>query len=101
MTYAVFRWIQPSAFLKRKLRLVVLPFTNLSGDPKQDYFSAGLTDEMITRLGSLDPQHLGVIAAASSNALSGKPLPEIGRALGVQYALEGSVRRDGNHVRID
>lgn len=84
-----------------KVRLVVIPFSNLSGDSKQDYFSAGLTDEMITRLGSLDPQHLGVIAAASSNALAGKPIAEIGRALDVQYALEGSVRREGNHVRVD
>ena len=79
----------------------MLPFANLSGDPNQNYLSAGLTDEMITRLGSLDPQRLGVIAAASSNALAGKPITEIGRALDVQYALEGSVRRDGNHVRID
>src|SRR5437016_10679033 len=101
MTYAVFRWIQPSAFLKRKVRLVVIPFTNLSGDPKQDYFSAGLTDEMITRLGNLDPQHLGVIAPASSTALAGKPIAEIGHALDVQYALEGSVLRDANRVRID
>jgi TolB-like protein/Tfp pilus assembly protein PilF len=101
LAYAVLRWIQPTAFLQRKVRLVVLPFTNLSGDPKQDYFSAGLTDEMITRLGSLDPQRLGVIAAASSNAFRGKPIAEIGKALDVQYALEGSVRRDGNRVRID
>ena len=85
----------------KKVRLVVIPFTNLSGDPRQDYFSAGLTDEMITRLGSLDPQHLGVIASASSTALAGKPIAEIGHALDVQYALEGSVRRDGNRVRID
>ena len=101
LAYAVLRWIQPTAFLQRKVRLVVIPFTNLSGDPKQDYFSAGLTDEMITRLGSLDPQRLGVIAAASSNAFRGKPIAEIGKALDVQYALEGSVRRDGNRVRID
>jgi TolB-like protein len=99
--FAAFRWIRPGAFTKGKVRLVVIPFTNLSRDPKQDYFSAGLTDEMTTRLGSLDPQRLGVIAAASSNALAGKPIAEIGRALDVQYALEGSVRRDGNHVRID
>jgi TolB-like protein/cytochrome c-type biogenesis protein CcmH/NrfG len=89
-----------SAHAGAKVRLVVIPFTNLS-DSKQDYFSAGLTDEMITRLGSLDPQHLGVIAAASSNALAGKPIAEIGRTLDVQYALEGSVRREGNHVRVD
>jgi TolB-like protein/tetratricopeptide (TPR) repeat protein len=101
IAYAVYRFIQTKTPAPEKVRLVVLPFKNLSGDPKQDYFSAGLTDEMITRLGSLDPRRLGVIAAASSNAQSGKPLKEIGRTLGVQYALEGSVRREGNQVRID
>lgn len=85
----------------QKIRLVVLPFTNLSGDPKQDYFSSGLTDEMITRLGTLEPQRLGVIAAASSSAFAGKSIAEIRRALDVQYVLEGSVRRQGNRVRID
>ncbi|HKW36002.1 MAG TPA: tetratricopeptide repeat protein [Candidatus Acidoferrum sp.] len=99
--YGVYRWIQPRLIRLNKVRLVVIPFTNLSGDAKQDYFSAGLTDEMITRLGSLDPQRLGVIATASSNAIVGKPIAEIGRALDVQYALEGSVRREGNRVRID
>src|SRR2546426_509480 len=99
--YGVYRWIHARILPPEKVRLVVLPFKNLSGDPKQDYFSAGLTDEMITRLGSLDPRRLGVIAAASSNALSGKPLAEIGRALDVRYALEGSVCRDANRVRID
>ena len=99
--YAIHRWFPSANPAPQKVRLVVLPFTNLSGDPKQDYFSAGLTDEMITRLGNLDPQHLGVIAAVSSNALAGKPVAEIGRALDVQYALEGTVRRVGNRVRID
>jgi TolB-like protein/Flp pilus assembly protein TadD len=99
--YAGIRWIRAGTLAQKKVRLVVLPFTNLGGDPKQDYFSAGLTDEMITRLGSLDPQHLGVIAAVSSSALAGKPIAEIRRALDVQYALEGSVRRVGNRVRID
>jgi len=98
-TYLNMRHAPPRA--SAKLRLVVIPFTNLSGDPKQDYFSAGLTDEMITRLGSLDPPHLGVIAAASSSAYAGKPITEIGHALDVQYALTGSVRREGNRVRID
>ena len=94
------RWIQASAFLKKRVRLVVIPFTKLSGDPKQDYFSAALTDEMITRLGSLDPEHLGVIGSVSSNAVAGEPIDEIGRALDVQYVLEGTVRRDANRVRI-
>jgi TolB-like protein/Tfp pilus assembly protein PilF len=84
-----------------KIRLVVLPFTNLSGDSQQDYFSAGLTDEMITQLGRLDPERLGVIAATASRLFAGKPIAEIGRTLDVQYALEGSVRRGGNQVRID
>jgi len=84
-----------------KIRLVVLPFANLSGDPQQDYFSAGLTDEMITQLGGLDPERLGVIAATSSKFLAGKPIAEIGRTLDVQYALEGSVRRGGNQIRVD
>lgn len=99
--YAVYRWGPGGNSTPQKRRLVVLPFANLSGDSKQDYFSAGLTDEMITRLGNLDPSRLGVIAAASSGAFSGKPIAEIRRALDVQYALEGSVRRAGNHVRID
>ena len=113
--YRVYRWIRPASRTvivtaeapvvettpSQKIRLVVLPFTNLSGDPKQDYFSSGLTDEMITRLGTLDPQHLGVIAAASSSAFAGKSVAEIRRALDVQYVLEGSVRRQGHRVRID
>jgi len=99
ITFWTMRRAAPRA--SAKVRLVVIPFTNLSGDPKQDYFSAGLTDEMITRLGSLDPQHLGVIAAASSSAYAGKPITEIGHALDVQYALTGSVRRAGDRVRID
>jgi TolB-like protein/Flp pilus assembly protein TadD len=84
-----------------KIRLVVLPFANLSGDPQQDYFSAGLTDEMITQLGRLDPDRLGVIAATASKLIAGKSIGEIGRTFDVQYALEGSARRAGNHVRID
>jgi TolB-like protein/tetratricopeptide (TPR) repeat protein len=84
-----------------KIRLVVLPLANLSGDPQQDYFSAGLTDEMITQLGKLDPERLGVIAATSSKLVTDKPIAEIARTLNVQYAVEGSVRRGGNKVRID
>ena len=101
VAYAALHGVQPMVLSQKRTRLVVIPFTNLSGDPKQDYFSAGLTDEMITRLGSLDPRRLGVIAAASSSAIAGKPIADIGRALNVQYALEGSVRRVANRVRID
>jgi len=91
----------PARSASGKIRLVVLPFANLSGDPQQDYFSAGLTDEMTTQLGRLDPERLGVIAATASKLIAGKSMAEVGRTLDVQYALEGSVRRGGNQVRID
>src|SRR5260370_525082 len=113
LTLLVLAAVTPAVYLLRRghsprrsasaeqIRLVVLPFTNLSGDPQQDNFSAGLTDEMITQLGRLDPERLGVIAATSSKFLAGKPIREIGQTLDVQYALEGSVRRGGNQGRID
>ena len=84
-----------------KIRLVVLPFANLSGDSRQDYFSAGLTDELITQLGRINPERLGVIAAETSRLSASKPIAELGRTLDVQYAMEGSVRRGGDEVRIN
>lgn len=85
-----------------RLMLAVLPFENLTGDAGQDYFSDGMTEEMITRLGNLDPQHLGVIARTSVMHYKNSPekLDQIGRELGVQYVLEGSIRRDSEKVRI-
>ncbi len=85
-----------------RVMLAVLPFENLTGDPGQDYFSDGMTEEMIAQLGDLDPQHLGVIARTSVMHYKGgkTPLDQIGQELGVQYALEGSVRRDADKVRI-
>jgi TolB-like protein/DNA-binding winged helix-turn-helix (wHTH) protein/Tfp pilus assembly protein PilF len=85
-----------------RVMLAVLPFENLTGDPGQDYFSDGLTEEMIAQLGRLDPQRLGVIARTSVMRYkhSQGPLPQIGSELGVQYILEGSVRRDADKVRI-
>src|SRR5262245_24355008 len=85
-----------------KRTLAVLPFENLTGDPAQEYFSDGLTEEMISRLGNLDPARLGVIARTSVARYKDRqtPLPDLGRELGVQYVLEGSVRRDAGRVRI-
>ena len=82
--------------------LAVLPFKNLTGDATQDYFGDGLTEEMITELGSLNPQRLGVIARTSVMHYKGseESSERIGRQLGVQYILEGSVRRDSSKVRI-
>ena len=82
--------------------LAVLPFENFTGDPGQEYFSDGLTEEMISQLGDLDPAHLGVIARTSVMHYkhSQESIPQIGKDLGVQYVIEGSVRRDSERVRI-
>lgn len=91
-----------AAHTSKRVMLVVLPFENLSGDPAQEYFSSGLTEETISDLGQLAPEHLGVIARTSAMIYKGTPksIAEIGRELGVDYALEGSVRREGDRVRI-
>ncbi len=82
--------------------LAVLPFQNLSGDPGQEYFADGLTEEMITDLGRLNPKALGVIARTSAMKYkhSHGDIAQIGRELGVHYILEGSVRRAGKTARI-
>lgn len=84
------------------IRLAVLPFQNLTGDASQEYFSDGFTEEMITQLGSMDPQRLAVIARTSVMYYknSHTPLPQIAHDLGIQYVVEGSIRRDADHVRI-
>lgn len=86
----------------QRLMLAVLPFENLTGDPAQEYFSDGMTEEMITELGRFDPKHLGVIGRASVMRFKGDRDRQgrIGRELGVQYLLEGSVRRDSDKVRV-
>ena len=85
-----------------KIKLAVLPFKNLSPDPEQEYFSDGMTEEMITELGRMQPERLGVIARTSAMLYKNtqKDLHEICRELGVQYVLEGSVFRAGNRARI-
>jgi len=85
-----------------RIMLAVLPLYNLSGDPEQEYFSDGLTEELITQLGFLPRDRLGVIARTSAMYYKGKDkrIDEIGRELGVDYVLEGSVRRAENRVRI-
>ncbi len=85
-----------------RVMLAVLPFENLTGEAAQDYFSDGLTEEMIARLGNLDPEHLGVIARTSVMHYknSRQSLDKIATELGVQYVMEGSVRRDADKVRI-
>jgi TolB-like protein/DNA-binding winged helix-turn-helix (wHTH) protein/Flp pilus assembly protein TadD len=85
-----------------KIMLAVLPFNNLSEDPAQEYFADGFTEEMITQLGRLGQGQLGVIARTSAMQYRNtqKRADQIGRELGVEYLLEGSVRREGDRVRI-
>jgi len=86
--------------LPDKPSIAVLPFVNMSGDAKQEYFSDGLTEEIITAL-SKTPK-LFVIARNSSSVYKGKAVDvqQVSRELGVKYVLEGSVRRSGNQLRI-
>lgn len=85
-----------------RIRLAVLPLENLSDDPTQEYFSDGMTEELITRLGGLSAGRLGVIARTSVNRYkkTTKAIDEIGSELSVDYIVEGSVRRSKGRVRI-
>jgi adenylate cyclase len=80
--------------------VAVLPFTNMSGDPKEEYFSDGLTEQIITSLSKF--QRLFVIARNSTFVYKGKPvkIQKVAEDLGVRYVLEGSVQKSGNRVRI-
>jgi TolB-like protein/Flp pilus assembly protein TadD len=94
---------QPKAkapLLPDKPSVAVLPFTNMSGDPDQEYFSDGITEDIITELAR--NRGLFVMARNSSFAFKGQAvdIAEVGRKLGVRYVVEGSVRKAGNRVRI-
>ena len=92
---------KPALALPDKPSIAVLPFTNMSGDREQEYFSDGITDDLITDL--LRVPKLFVIARTSSFTYKGKAekAQSIGRELGVKYLLEGSARRVGSQVRIN
>jgi adenylate cyclase len=92
--------LKPALALPDKPSIAVLPFTNLSGDPQQEYLADGMADDIITALSRL--RWLFVIARNSTLMYKGKAIDvrAIGRELGVRYVLDGSVRRSGNHVRV-
>jgi adenylate cyclase len=83
-----------------KASIAILPFTNMGGDKEQDYFSDGITEDIITEISRF--RELRVIARNSSFAFRGQNLAvaEIARKLGVQFVVEGSVRKAGNRLRI-
>ena len=90
----------PAPAVPQKPSIAVLPFTNMSGDAEQEYFSDGMTEDLITDLSKISA--LFVIARNSSFAYKGRlvKVQEIGRDLGVRFVLEGSIRKSGNRVRI-
>lgn len=92
-------WQKPSALGRPSV--AVLPFANLSGDPSQDYFADGITEDLITDLAKLSG--LDVIARNSVFAYKGKPLvlADVGRDLGVRFVIDGSVRRVGDQIRLN
>ncbi len=91
----------PVLALPDKPSIAVLPFANLSGDPQQEYFSDGITDDLVTDLSRVPG--LFVIDRSSTFAYKGKPtkVQEVGRELGVKYVLEGSARKTADRVRIN
>jgi TolB-like protein/tetratricopeptide (TPR) repeat protein len=96
------RSIEPAGGVGPKVRLAVLPLTTLSESASQEYFTDGLTEEMIAQLGQRCRGRIGVVARWSSMVFKGttERAREIGRALRADYLLEGSVRREGDRVRI-
>lgn len=94
------RAARPSSTDKDRPSIAVLPFTNLSGDPGQEYFADGITDDIITALAKA--RWLLVMARNSSFAFKGKALEtqQVAQRLGVRYVLSGSIRRSGSRVRI-
>jgi len=106
---AVWRWpagsdvmapAQPAFSLPDKPSIAVLPFDNMSGDPKQEYFSDGMTEDIITALSRL--RWLFVTARNSSFTYKGQAVDvkQVGREMGVRYVLEGSIRKAGNRIRV-
>ena len=85
-----------------RVLLAVLPFVNYGDNPSEDYFSDGMTEETIANLGSISPDHLGVIARTSSMTYkkTSKTISEIGKELGVDFVLESSIRQEGSRIRI-
>jgi len=91
---------EPSLALPNKPSVAVLPFTNMSGDPEQEFFADGIAEDIITAL-SRYPS-LFIIARNSSFTYKGRVVgvKQVGRELGVRYVLEGSLRKSGNRIRV-
>jgi TolB-like protein len=96
------RTFAPNHRLSTPVTVALLPFENLTGQADQEYFADGLTEETIAVLGKVNPNRLIVIARTSTMAYKRrtKTASQIGNELGADYLLEGSVRREGERVRV-
>ncbi len=92
--------LEPALALPEKPSIAVLPFLNLSGDPEQEYFTDGISEDIITELSRF--RSLFVIARNSSFSYKGKSpdVRQVGRELGVRYVLDGSIRKSTNRIRM-
>jgi TolB-like protein/tetratricopeptide (TPR) repeat protein len=97
----VWRWVDSGTPVSR-VTIAVLPFEHLGGDPERQYLTDGLTEETTASLGQIDPEHVSVIGRTSTRAYKGtrKTVAEIGRELGAEYLVEGSVRAEGRRLRV-
>jgi len=103
--FALILFLRPATRRKPprgKIMLIVLPLQNFTGDSQQDYLADGITEEIIAQLGSLDPQHLGVIARTSAMRYkhTEKSAAQISGEVGADYLLEGSIRHSGDRIRV-
>jgi TolB-like protein len=99
---AWFFYLGPARYSASRPTLAVLPFVNLSGNPADEFFSDGLTEEIISQVSEIGSGRIWVIARTSSMSYKGKTkrIDEIGRELGANFLLEGSVRKEGERLRI-
>ena len=92
---------ETAAPLPERPSIVVLPFTNMSGDPEQEYFSDGITEDIITELSRFRSLHVIARHSAFAYKGAGTDIQEIAAKLGVRYAVEGSIRKASNRIRVN
>jgi adenylate cyclase len=97
--YWRFKWSEPQSSPAHRLSMVVLPFKNMSDEPQQEYFAEGITDDLTADLSRIEDSF--VIAASTARTYRDAETKRVGRELGVNYLLDGSVRRTGSTVRVN
>jgi len=93
-------WARRAAPAAKIESIAVLPFDNLSGDPAQEYFSDGMTEELVTNLGKISALRVVSRTSVMRYKQTKRPIPELARELNVDAIVEGTVQRSGNHVRV-